>query len=118
RPPTSICEPWPKVMPLGLIRNTRPLELKVPRMSEGSPPVTRLSTALCVFCWMNLVISSRPMENAPQLMTAPGVLVTVRVLPEELKVAVPETTLPPPGFAWVTPAKHDETASAKSLWGQ
>jgi hypothetical protein len=37
--------PEPNSTPLGLIRNTRPLALIVPLISEGpSPPVTRLST--------------------------------------------------------------------------
>jgi hypothetical protein len=61
------------------------------------------------------VISFLPIENAPQLITAPGVFVTVSVLPLLLKLAVPETTLPPIGFAKAKGVKHDATASAKAL---
>jgi hypothetical protein len=47
----------PIVMPLGLIRNTRPLDWSWPSMAEGVVPVTRLRTALAPDCWRNRVIS-------------------------------------------------------------
>ena len=43
RLPMFSCEPRPKMMPFGLIRNTRPFELKDPKIADGSLPVTRLS---------------------------------------------------------------------------
>nr|WP_231587165.1 hypothetical protein [Methylophilus sp. TWE2] len=37
--------PLPTRIPLGLMRYTCPLELSVPRISEGLPPTTRFNTA-------------------------------------------------------------------------
>ena len=56
-------------------------------MDEGSAPTTRLSTALEADCCWNLVISLAPIEKLCQLMTAPGLLVIVSLLPAVLKVA-------------------------------
>ena len=114
-PPTSIREPPPNTMPLGLSKNTRPFDCKEPRMADGSPPTTRLSTALAVVCWMNRVTSFWPMPKLCQLMTAPGVLVTVSVLPLEPNVAPPLTTTPPVGMASTVDVKHDATARASAL---
>src|SRR5580692_5138617 len=97
------------------MRNTRPLELKFPRMIEGSVPMTRLSTVLAAVCWMNVVISLGAMENAPQLMMAPGVLVMMRLLPLDLNVALPDTTVGLPGLAWTSDVKHEATARTMAL---
>ncbi len=50
KPATSIIAPWPKTMPFGLTRNTRPLDRSLPRICVGSCPTTRFSTALAAFC--------------------------------------------------------------------
>jgi hypothetical protein len=47
-------------------------------------------------------------------MIAPGVLVTVSVLPLVAKVALPEATVPPVGFAIATPEKQTATAIAEA----
>ena len=57
-----------------------------------------------------------PIEKLCQLMTAPGLLVTVRLLPCVEKVACPRVTVGPVGFAYASsPAKHAATANASSL---
>ena len=91
-PATSTCEPLPNTMPLGLIRNTRPLDCSAPRMLDGSAPVTRLSTALAAFCCTKRVNSPRLIPKLCQLMMAPGVLVMVSVPPLVANVACPLTT--------------------------
>ena len=99
RPATSTCDPAPNTMPLGLIRNTRPLDCRLPRMTDGSTPVTRLSTWLVAFCCTKRVSSPRLMLNCCQLMMVPGVLVTVRVAPFCTKLACPLTTVGACGLA-------------------
>ena len=70
RPPTFTCEPRPKTMPRGLSRKTWPLDAMRPRISDGSPPTTRLSsTELTPGCSMRSD-SWAPMEKLCQLMTA------------------------------------------------
>ena len=98
-PATSIRAPCPKSTPLGLIRNTLPLDCRLPRMSEGSTPVTRFSTALEADCWRKLVASLAPMEKLCQLMMALGVLVMVSVAPCCWKLTWPLTTVGSVGLA-------------------
>ena len=101
RPATSTCEPAPNTMPLGLIKNTRPLDCSLPKISDGFSPTTRLSTWLAAFCCTKRVSSSRPMLNCCQLMMVPGVLVMVSVLPLCRKLACPFTTCGVPlTWAW------------------
>ena len=50
KPAVSINAPAPMVMPLGLIRNTFPLDARVPRIELGSLPMTRLNTAEAALC--------------------------------------------------------------------
>ena len=80
-PATSTRALAPKNMPFGLMRKTRPFDCRVPRMTDGSTPVTRLSTVLAADCWMKRVVSAAPIENCCQLMIAPGVLMTDSTLP-------------------------------------
>src|SRR6185503_11016715 len=100
----------PMKMPFGLSRKTRPFESSCPRMLDTSPPVTRLRTDDAAFCWMKRVSSSGRIENACQLMIAPGVLVIASVLPAVLKLALPEMTVGAVGFACEPPAKQEATA--------
>ena len=91
-PATSTCAPAPNTMPLGLTKNTRPLDCRLPKMTDGSTPVTRFSTWLLALCCTKRVSSPRLMLNCCQLMMAPGVLVTVKVLPTCENDACPLTT--------------------------
>ena len=50
RPCVSTRLPAPNTMPPALIRNTRPLEESVPRITLGSCPLTRFNTVLAAFC--------------------------------------------------------------------
>ena len=53
KPCVSMTLPAPNTIPLGLIRNTRPLEPRVPSiwlLWLGLPAWTRLSTVLAAFC--------------------------------------------------------------------
>lgn len=79
--------------------------------------VTRFKTALAALCWMKRVVSLGPMLKLAQLMMAPGLLVIVRLgVPLPAKVAVPLTTVPPPGLATAnSAAKQDARATAISL---
>ena len=61
----------------------------MPRIWEGSPPVTRLRTWLWALCCTKRVVSFVLMEKPFQLMMVPGVLVTVSVLPAGGKVGSP-----------------------------
>jgi len=86
-------------MPFGLMMNTRPLDCRLPRIWLGLPPVTRLSTVLAALCWTKRVNSPVLIEKLFQLMIAPGLLVTVRVLPLRANVADPLTTVGATGLA-------------------
>ncbi len=61
RPPTFTTEPAPKRMPLGLMSQTRPLAWSWPRITEGSPPVTRLSEIEELEGWRYRTTSSAAM---------------------------------------------------------
>src|SRR5712692_6809357 len=103
KPATSMRAVDPMTMPLELSRNTRPLEDSTPSMTlcgmTPLAPTTRLSTAEPEEDCRNWVISLTPTENPPQLMMVLALLVTVSVLPELAKLALPELTVPPVGFA-------------------
>jgi hypothetical protein len=121
RPATSIRAPAPKTMPFGLMSATRPLDCSVPRICEGSTPVTRLSTLESALCCTKRVVSPAPMEKDCQLMMAPGVLVTVRVDPCLAIDAWPLTTDAPVGFphagAWKAHATANATAETRNRDG-
>src|SRR5260221_9043518 len=104
------------------MRKTRPFEDNAPwRTLCGMAPLeptTRLSTAELAEDWTNRVISLTPIEKLCQLMMALALFVTVSVLPELAKPAVPELTEPPAGLArlWVEERpKQAATDSASSL---
>ena len=113
-PAVSMVAPAPMVTPVGLIRNTRPFDSSCPRIFDGSPPVTRLSTALAAPDCTKRVISSGRIENCCQLMIVPGALVMVSVWPLTEKVACPAATLAPPGFAAAGIAKQAAMASGSA----
>src|SRR5262249_22269352 len=110
KPATSIRPVGPITTPLGLSRNTRPPTAPLASTDWSSPsiwlcgiaplaPTTRFKTAEELEDWTNFVISLTPIEKLCQLMMALAELVTVRVLPEEAKLALPELTVPPVGLA-------------------
>src|SRR6185369_7651700 len=114
RPATFTCAPWANRMPFGFTRNTLPLADRLPRMLEGSGPVTRLSATELEFGCTNLTASTCPILKLCQLMAAfwlDWVMVMVPAPPEI--VALPAETAPPVGRAWalLPSASITETAS-------
>src|SRR5262249_44697829 len=104
KPATSMRAVAPIAMPLEFKRNTRPLEESTPSITlcgmTPFAPVTRLSTAEEAEGCTNRVISLTPIEKLCQLMIGLALLVTVRVLPEVAKLALPGTDgVPPVGLA-------------------
>jgi hypothetical protein len=69
-PPTSMREFGPNRIPFWFRRMTLPFAVRLPRICEGSPPVTRFSVMEFEPGWMKLVVSPSPIENWPQLMMA------------------------------------------------
>src|SRR5258706_206666 len=104
------------------MRKTRPFEDSTPSITlcgmTPFAPTTRLSTAELAEDWTKRVISFTPIEKLCQLMMALALFVTVSVLPELAKPALPELTEPPVGLArlWVEERlKQAATDSASSL---
>ena len=96
-PATSTRAPSPNSTPCGLISQTLPLLCRRPKICDGSPPTTRLSTWLAVLaCWKSTV-PPLPIENDFQLMMAPLLFFTVMVLLTVSKPAVPRITPGPCG---------------------
>jgi len=96
-PATSTRAPWPNSTPFGFNSHTWPLLLRLPRIDDGSLPVTRLSTLLLgPICWKRTALAA-PIENVFQLMIAFGELVTLNVLPAVWAVTCPLTTFMPVG---------------------
>ena len=111
---TSTLALGPKMMPLGLISSTLPFDCRAPRIWEGLPPTTRLSTALKADGWTNLVVSLAAILKPCQLMMALWLLVTVMVLPLVAMPAVPLTTCGPVGKAVAVPTPSANNAAAKA----
>jgi len=112
-PATSMVAPAPNTTPLGLMRNTRPLDESVPRISETPPPpVTRFMTLEVTPGWLKRVVSPVPMEKLFQLIIVLGVVVVmVRVLPLVTNgFAAPPTTTPPVGLAMAGVTRPTESA--------
>src|SRR5712664_726239 len=103
------------------MRKTRPFEDNTPSITlcgmTPFAPTTRLSTAELAEDWTKRVISLTPIEKLCQLMMALALFVTVSVLPELAKLALPELIEPPVGLArlWVERLKQAATDSASSL---
>ena len=100
-PAASTTEPWPKTMPLELMRNRWPFEVSVPFRIEGSQPSTRFSVAEAASGTTKLARSPTAIENDCQSITARLELCTIVVSPgvEFCIKASPRTTTPPSGFA-------------------
>ena len=80
-PAVSTRAPAPNSTPLGLMRKTRPLATRLPRICDGSWPTTRFSTVAVEPGWMKRVVSPGWMENCFQLMMARSLAVMFSVLP-------------------------------------
>ena len=115
RPLTSTRAPGPKTMPLGLIRNTLPLDCMAPRIWLGSAPTTRLSTLLFGPCCTKRVSSPAPTEKFCQWMTAPGVLVMTSWLPLVTMLTWPLTIWEPWGLAQALPEKAITQAANSAM---
>src|SRR6266404_2089771 len=104
------------------MRKTRPFDDNTPSITlcgmTPFAPTTRLSTDELAEDWTKRVISLTPIEKLCHLMLALALFVTVSVLPELEKLALPEPTEPPVGLArlWVEERlKQAATDSASSL---
>jgi hypothetical protein len=75
------------------------LLLRLPRIDDGSLPVTRLSTWLLALAWSKRTEFCAPIEKLFQWMMALGELVTVSALPLMRAVAWPAAVLMPVGRA-------------------
>src|SRR5947207_1401787 len=94
--PTSTLAPGANSTPLVLTRNTCPLEVRRPKISDGLMPRTRLSAIADELGWLKLTQAPEPIENVCQLRIALLVLwSTCSLLPVVVMVALPETTWPP-----------------------
>ena len=111
KPATSTTAPLPMNTPLGLSRNTRPLDRSWPRICDAPLPTTRFKTVEAALDWMKRVVSSAPIEKPCHWMTAPGLLVICSVLPDWVKLALPPTTTGPVGLAATPVEKHAASAT-------
>lgn len=93
--------------PLGLSRNSWPLAFTAPWMTETSAPRTRFSATAVLEGCTKFTVAPWPTEKVCQS-TARRELdwLTVRVLPDWLRLPVPAATRPPVGrvCAWAPPA--------------
>ena len=99
-PPTLTDAPLPNRTPLALTRNTLPFAVRLPRITDGSGPVTRFNATEPLPGCRNCTDSPEPMLKPSQLMIRLAVdwviVVTVPVL--EMS-PTPEITTPPTGPA-------------------
>src|SRR5690606_40909037 len=66
--PTFTRADWPKIMPLGLSRNTRPLAVMLPRIRLGSCDRMRLRATASLEGWLKLTRSCAATSKESQLM--------------------------------------------------
>ena len=98
RPPTLTDEPLPNKMPLGFSRNTVPLEVRLPIITDGSAPNTRFNATELLPGCTNCTEWSAPMLKLCQLITAFELdCVMVVLLPACTMFALPAATTPPVG---------------------
>src|SRR4051812_40037220 len=116
-PPTSTCAVLPKSTPLGLTRNTWPLAVRRPRISE--PPdelVTRFSTTEEELGCAKLTLAPDPILKLDQLMIACWVpWFTPMREPDWVIVALPAATCPPLGSAAGSSAYAGHAPNATSM---
>src|SRR5678815_3689766 len=98
RPPTSTDAPGANSTPLGLVRNTWPLAVRRPKISDGLFPSTRLRATADELGWLKLTHALEPIEKLCQFRIAfcdVWSICSLLVLDEML--ALPAATLPPVG---------------------
>ncbi len=99
-PPTFTWAFGPNRMPLGLTRNTLPLADRLPKIADGSGPVTRFRATELLFGWANRTDSLGAMLKLCQLITAFWLVwLTVSARPPPERLAEPAATWPPVGRA-------------------
>ncbi len=113
RPAVSTLAPAPNRMPFGLIRKTRPLAIRLPRICDGSWPTTRLSTVAVAPGWMKRVVSPGWMENCRQWMMALSPAVMFSVLPCCCTPTCPWITWWPVGLAMTRPGSAAAMAATR-----
>ena len=90
---------------------------RLPRITDGSAPSTRLSATDCALGWTNWTVSPAPMLKLCQLITTFAVVWWMVVYWFVLEiVASPRVTTPPSGWpAWATVASDTRMAPASVL---
>ena len=109
--PTSSREPAPNTMPRGLTRKTVPSACSEPRISDGSPPVTRLSSTEVAAGWLMRTASPAPIEKPRQSTVARSPLCTMSIEPgaaPAFTATCPCTTEAPSGSARAAPAAAEQ----------
>ena len=120
KPAVSTTAPAPTAMPAGLTSTSRPLELSVPKMAEGSLPITRLIDRLAALGWSKRVLLPAGIEKLCQLIAerfvpAAFCVVTTRLLPCCTRLACPEITCAPLGWPSACPAPMNAAATARAM---
>ena len=91
--------------PLGLTRNTRPLAVRLPAISEAPCPVTRLSMDEEAEGWRTSTLPPAPIEKPSQFTIAASVpcRIAIRPVAGVATSTEPWTTLGPVGSSWAAP---------------
>ena len=111
-PPTFTDAPGPNRMPLGLIKNTWPFDVRLPKMAEASAPITRLSATEARPGCTNCTDCPAPMPKLCHWMATFGVVWVMVMRPEVPPMAaLPALTTPPVGLACARPPQ----ASIKAM---
>ena len=114
RPPTLTCDPGANSTPFGLIRNTWPLEVRLPKIADASIPSTRFRATERLFGWTKTTLPPWPMEKVCQLIATFWVDWLIVIVPGLVAiVAPPAVTDPPVGSvcAWAAVPKDRDTVS-------
>src|SRR6478736_2369476 len=119
RPPTFTVAPLPNSIPFVFTRNTLPLAESLPRIAEGSDPITRFKATEALPGCLNCTASPAAMPKPCQLMMAlllPCVMVVC--VPLVLMAAEPAATTPPTGPACAGPASDSMMEQASTAWAK
>src|SRR5579872_551809 len=113
RPPTFTWAVGPNMTPFGLIRKTLPLAVRVPKMLDGSEPVTRFSATALPFGCTNWTVSPLAMLKVCQSSTAFWLdWLTVSASGPADMAAAPTATEPPVGRACAADANASVLTAA------
>src|SRR5438093_2377208 len=99
RPPTSTAALGAKSTPFGLLRNTWPLAVRRPKISDGLLPRTRLSAIAEELGWLKFTQAFEPIEKLFHSRIAFWLAWSTCILfaPGREMVALPAVTWPPVG---------------------